>query len=70
MGQRAETKNNSKDPKFKEAQKGRKGVNCKEEAGRRSRGKLQAPLFVRMRLFKYVHKRHFPCLFLLEKKTR
>jgi hypothetical protein len=48
MGQRAETKNNSKDPIVKEAQKGRKGVTRKEEAGRRSRGKLQAPLFVRM----------------------
>ena len=57
MGQRAETKNNSKDPIFKETQKGRKGVTCKEEAGRRSRGKLQAPLFVRMRLFKYVNKK-------------
>jgi len=48
MGQRAETKNNSKDPRFKETQKGRKGVTRKEEAGGRSRGKLQAPLFVRM----------------------
>jgi hypothetical protein len=32
----AETKNNSKDLKFKEAQKERKGVSCKEEVGRRS----------------------------------
>jgi hypothetical protein len=40
MGQRTETKNNSKDPRCKETQKRRKGVTCKEEAGRRSRGKL------------------------------